>query len=377
MGYASSKFKVGDKVRVLDVGAIQGGRDDYFNGMETEVVGMFRDKYPELLSKDGYPGVYIARDEFHAIEKLDGGDTMNYRTVKRKARVGERILITNAGFSLGHYKNGDVLTVDRTGRLGEYAVELEGIQGGNFHIEEKEYEVIIEEPTQQSRKRVDALESEIETLRGRIATLEKTDKPAVTNVTVNCEGSAQSLSDMAAEFQTYVSRAMKAPKLTPNQQRKATIERAKAFVEENVKSVSNGNWRDSGIALAEECGPLRIDFVVNAEKRTVVALPKLQNIPSHTVSRAKAVAKCNPDDAFNADIGKAIALGRALGLDVSEFEQAVQPTEVVVGMRVDTASSFKTMTIDSSTSIERNLLGADVYESLHGASILDDTGAQY
>lgn len=34
---------------------------------------------------------------------------------------------------------------------------------------------------------------------------------------------------------------------------------------------------------------------------------------------------------FNEHIGKAIALGRALGLDVSEFENAVQPSHYAVG----------------------------------------------
>lgn len=41
---------------------------------------------------------------------------------------------------------------------------------------------------------------------------------------------------------------------------------------------------------------------------------------------SKGIVKCNPDDVFNEHIGKAIALGRALGKDVSEFENAVQPT---------------------------------------------------
>lgn len=48
----------------------------------------------------------------------------------------------------------------------------------------------------------------------------------------------------------------------------------------------------------------------------------------------RGIAKCNPNDVFNEHIGKAIALGRALGLDVSEFEQAVQPTKVLAGMQV-------------------------------------------
>lgn len=47
--------------------------------------------------------------------------------------------------------------------------------------------------------------------------------------------------------------------------------------------------------------------------------------------KSKGIAKCSPHDVFNEHIGKTIALGRALGKDVSEFENAVQPTEPVVG----------------------------------------------
>lgn len=71
-----------------------------------------------------------------------------------------------------------------------------------------------------------------------------------------------------------------------------------------------------------------VSFIVNANKRTVVAL--MMGVSTGLV-RSKGIAKCNPADVFNEHIGKAIALGRALGKDVSEFENAVQPTEPVVG----------------------------------------------
>jgi len=48
------------------------------------------------------------------------------------------------------------------------------------------------------------------------------------------------------------------------------------------------------------------------------------------------VAVCSPNDVFNEHIGCAIAVGRMEGLDVSEFEQAVQPTEIEVGMEIMT-----------------------------------------
>lgn len=71
------------------------------------------------------------------------------------------------------------------------------------------------------------------------------------------------------------------------------------------------------------------DFIVNKEKSTVVAL--LRGYSSNVV-RAKGIAKCAPGDCFNVWIGKAIALRRALGLEVpAEYLNVPNPTEVRVG----------------------------------------------
>lgn len=106
-----------------------------------------------------------------------------------------------------------------------------------------------------------------------------------------------------------------------NELRAEIIEKAKEFVKEQ---------RDDMIVVKTD-NPhgyvVGVSFIVNAEKRTVVAL--LRGIISDSV-RAKDIAKCNPDDVFNEHIGKAIALGRALGKDVSEFENAPQPNELAV-----------------------------------------------
>jgi len=78
----------------------------------------------------------------------------------------------------------------------------------------------------------------------------------------------------------------------------------------------------SGIAYNTE-------YIVNKEKRTVVVLLRGFNFGDVL---EKGIAKCDPDDCFNVHIGKAIALHRALGLEVpKEFLNAPQPTEVRVG----------------------------------------------
>jgi hypothetical protein len=76
------------------------------------------------------------------------------------------------------------------------------------------------------------------------------------------------------------------------------------------------------------------DFIINREKRTIVALLRGHWRP---IPYAQGVAKYAPTDCFNVHIGKAIALRRALGLDVPiEYLNAPQPTEVRVGDIVTT-----------------------------------------
>src|SRR5690625_1093116 len=72
-----------------------------------------------------------------------------------------------------------------------------------------------------------------------------------------------------------------------------------------------------------------VEFVINREKRTVVAL---MSGHSSGYIHSKGIAKCAPGDCFNVHIGKAIALRRALDEEVpEEYLNAPQPTEVRVG----------------------------------------------
>lgn len=113
---------------------------------------------------------------------------------------------------------------------------------------------------------------------------------------------------------------------TPNQLRKEIIEKAKEFVENIL-----GEYETFRITIGKYKNQnVRAVFRVNTNKRAVTAL--IYGAFSKELV-FKGIAKCHPDDVFNEHIGKAIALGRALGLDVSEFEQAVQPTKPVIGMK--------------------------------------------
>jgi hypothetical protein len=128
------------------------------------------------------------------------------------------------------------------------------------------------------------------------------------------------------KFDAIVESSVKeARKLIAQLTRDDIIEMAKRDVAELERRMENYEIRSFSMYA---------QYFINREKRTVVALvrqstnfPPLKDRP---VSRG--IAKCHPDDCFNVAIGRAIALRRALGLEVpDEYLNAPQPTEVRVG----------------------------------------------
>lgn len=204
-----------------------------------------------------------------------------------KFKVGDKVrVISNRNNSINQVGEIGVLTVvtDVDAR-----VHVDGRKNlANWHPF-CEIELISEQlPKQTKSQRIAALEAEVQRLHERLSDLERKDSEEVT---------------LDADYHPF----------TPNEQRKAIITEAKAFV---------SHW--------EPICATKVTFEINTEKRTVVALRHRRD-NGRVFDRG--IAKAHPDDVFNADIGKAIALGRALGLDVTRFEKAVQPTEVVVGMK--------------------------------------------
>lgn len=124
---------------------------------------------------------------------------------------------------------------------------------------------------------------------------------------------------------TTVEERLWKPEKTAQERRDEIVERAKADVSGLLK-------RDIGHDH---------EFIVNTEKRTVVVLRKLRGC-TNIVRRG--IAKAAPDDCFNVHIGEAIALHRALGLEVpDEYLNAPQPTEVRVGDVVAYRGFYKTI----------------------------------
>lgn len=244
-----TKFKVGDKVRILDVGKIGGAREYFKNGDTTHVMEVAFDGCPYLYCNDGDhdTGLYVVNSEYSGLESLS-----------TKPSKSERISL---------------------------------------------------------------LESQVADLTAKVEALQK---PTTINVTQHINGNVADVDKLIEGLRQKRKPATVIVK-SPNEQRKATIERAKAFVTEHTVRKGVAGYATGVNFHSYVCD---VQFIVNLDKRAVTLLAK--GVTTGKV-RARAIAKCAPDDVFNADIGKAIALGRALGLDVSEFENAVKPTEFAAG----------------------------------------------
>ncbi|MDR9792739.1 hypothetical protein Q8A72_07080 [Aeribacillus pallidus] len=143
------------------------------------------------------------------------------------------------------------------------------------------------------------------------------------------------------------------------QRRDEIVERAKRDVAELVED------------MPMSCIYNFVDFVVNRDKRTVVALLR---IFKQGEVHARGIAKCHPDDCFNADIGRAIALRRALSLEVpDEYLNAPQPTEVRVGdvIHYQTGESY---TVTENISLDMDKIAAStVAKFQENFKIIDDS----
>ncbi|MED3626769.1 hypothetical protein P4478_06400 [Bacillus subtilis] len=154
------------------------------------------------------------------------------------------------------------------------------------------------------------------------------------------------------------------PEKSAQARRDEIVEQAKADVEKLTEETqADYFWLDCDV-----------NFIVNRSKRTVVMLLK----GGYTGDiYARGIAKAAPNDCFNAHIGKAIALRRALGLAVpDEYLNAPQSTEVRVGDVVEFQSVYKAVeralvvSDDESTGEGKITLGS-AYADI--AKVIDDS----
>lgn len=91
-----------------------------------------------------------------------------YKTEKRKANEGERILITDAEWGQRHYKNGSTATVSEKKA---WVGSLLYVNEWEHSVHELEYEVIVEQPKPTKNERISALETEVAVLKAEVEAL--------------------------------------------------------------------------------------------------------------------------------------------------------------------------------------------------------------
>lgn len=333
-------------------------------------------------------------------------DKPEFKTEKRAAEIGDRILITNPeDDSAG--AEGEVFTVTDVGSMGSVDVKEIMVNANHYAFVENEYEVITE-PEQ-----VPIIKEEPETIEHEGLLLQRVNRvckdgdyvrvqhedgkcfkpnklygPVRSGVVEADSSTEYNEFEKAEVYNEFYGRNEKTvevfeiveelvKELTPNEERAELIEKAKKFLEKNTrKKICIFN---SVPCLYPYTVGLVEEFIVNEDKKTVVCL--LRGVNSNIV-RFRGIAKCMPGEVFNEWIGKAIALARALKIDVpEEFLNAVQPNKVVVGMdlailwgsnnqptgEVDRVVSFKSEGIPTY---------ADGMISTHH-KIINDTNAEY
>lgn len=270
--------------------------------------------------------------------------TERFRMVDRKATVGERVIVTKVRAGYGIFSAGNVgIAQDEPGLF-----DFNGQGNVNYNADDgvwyvgpyngnSEYRVLepltSAKPTPLSElsladqyaenitvltRKIAELEEHVNALEVRILALETDSAPAIVKVAEGYVGKSE-----RAALPSYVKNI-----------RDEIVERAKADVKW-LEASYGGRVCGSGVSFwPDACAkggyaPVHnVDYVVNAQKRTVVALIRYKS----GELCYRGIAKCAPGDVFNAHLGRAIALRRALGLEVpAEYLTCPMPEEVRVG----------------------------------------------
>jgi hypothetical protein len=236
---------------------------------------------------------------------------------------------------------------------------------------------------------IETLQAEIQSLKERVTALEQIEKKRMYDEAYNdyLNGDLDEIIESSVKEARQLTRDDGIFRTTP-ERKAAARERIQAPRQLTRDDIIEMAKRDVAELLAQ---PNRftdvpmsvyVKFVVNREKRTVVAL--IYDLALNFVKK-RGIAKCHPDDCFNAAIGRAIALRRALGLEVpDEYLNAPQPTEVRVGDIVETYldsgkpfKTFKVVRISKEDGITKlydaNSTGFVRYEPEIGDRIIDDS----
>lgn len=255
---------------------------------------------------------------------VDGG---RYRMEERKANVGERVIVISPEENATYdYQKGSILRVDCNWTSGD------GVRCGLNSLYHREYRVLIPvktaDPTPLSEKSPTDQQAEIiANLTARLAEAERKIERLTSDVRIAREDVVLLEEGLAKEIDD-LKRKVNGKSADIVITRDEVVEKAKADVADLKERMGSWNLNNEGNETFRNTVSV-VEFIVNREKRTVVALVK--GSVSDKIYE-KGIAKCAPGDVFNAHIGRAIALRRALGLDVpEEYKNVPQPTEPRVG----------------------------------------------
>ncbi|WP_418134551.1 hypothetical protein ACNFKI_06320 [Bacillus velezensis] len=317
-------------------------------------------------------------------------------TEKRPAKVGERVLITEAYAYTGcPYKNGDINNVKTADKYGHILVEEHSVS-----LIRREYEVIVNNEVE--NEEADGMESVNKTAIDSASTVfEKVgedyigSKSRFGDILIGSPYSeafvkayANERKDVLVIPQTFEYTAFlhneEMKKVAKSEQeaikdraqarRDEIVEQAKADVEELKECGRTHAGKPFDYRLKMIC--VKSEFIVNRDKRTVVVLLKGAG---NKFIYSRGIAKAAPDDCFNVHIGKAIALRRALGLAVpDEYLNAPQPTEVRVGDVIMPSvlkknTPRKVVATDVEVDAIANVCCLDSIMATNNATIIDDS----
>lgn len=250
---------------------------------------------------------------------MSNATNTQYREIKRKAAAGERIRIVDTQDY--RYENGEEFVVDEATTFGAALIKHPlGTNDGRAFVDYEEYVVL--EPVSATPDLAEAFAATFaQFIRDHADTI-------------------RAVLDGGVVAEPGVVEPVKPAPLT----RAAVIEQARADVAELIR-IGGDIFSDLPKTSPFHSVFYSVEFHVNREKRVVTALVSKTDARGNAMVRNDAIgiAKCAPGDVFNADIGKAIAARKALGLTLpDEYVNAPQPDEPRVGAVVEkTALSYE------------------------------------
>lgn len=218
-------------------------------------------------------------------------------------KIGDFLVVTRANKVVGNFKEGvpyEVVGIDEDDNTP--FVRLPNGQEVGFFDHEMQF-------VEKSKSRL--------TKRQLIAQLQVEFASFRNQITDRLDEQDSIIAEQGAEIKK-LKEAIKAQSVN---ERKEIIQKAMNFVAENLKDTE-------------------IIFEVDSKTKTVLAKKLTKSFGSYFAT-ATASAVCGRHDIYNQYLGQAIALGRLLGLDTSEFEDCAQPKDYTEGQIVSIANVFE------------------------------------